>query len=145
MGDIRKYKCNNCGYEISFHFGCGYLNCDEYLKNCMFAENKLKQEIASGQYDDLLKAIFCLPESKAFVFDCNETIFQCCICKHISVYNKKEIFSGIINKYTQRITFKQNCPECNSVSYEDVSDKAYIYCPKCKEETMLLSIIGNFD
>lgn len=144
MGDIRLYKCEKCGYESAFRIGSGFLDYEEYNRKTKKCENKLKEEIENGEYGDLLKAMLKLPESKSFVFDCNESIFQCSVCKHVGVHNKKEILSGVIKKYTQRITFTQRCPECSCNFYKDVFERN-IYCPKCKNNVMYLTSFGNWD
>lgn len=144
MGDIRVYKCEKCDYELTFRIGSGFLYYEEYNKKIKKCENKLKKEIENGEYGDLLRAMLKLPESKFFVFDCNESIFQCSICKYVGVHNKKEILSDVIRKYTQRIIFNQRYPECNCNFYKDVFESD-IYCPKCKNNVMHITSFGNWD
>lgn len=145
MGDFRKYKCSKCGYEKEFSYGHGFLNTNKYEKEKELVI-KLKEDIENGYYGEFLQETVNLPNSNhQLIFNCSESIFQCSKCQHLTVANKKEIISGIIKKYEQRITFNQQCPKCKKGDLKEISFINKPFCPNCKQALLECTLFGNWD
>lgn len=143
MGEIKGYKCPNCDYNEEFRWGFGFLDFEEKNNKSTSLKLELKKEIQDGKYGDLLKEMSELKSTHNLLYDCSEALFQCDHCYEILVANKKEIISGILRKYQQKIIFNQTCPKCKNGNLKEI-ENTHLICPKCRKAFLETTNIGNF-
>ncbi len=145
MGTSYKYKCNKCGFEHQYLTGGGFFT-EDYFNESEKLEGELKEEVASGKYGKILKAMLAADADGCLRFSCGTEIFQCRECRALLVHREKHI--GVWwhsdNQYDFEVDINQKCPECGSEGFKKLS-KYNPWCPNCKEDVMELISLGKWD
>lgn len=145
MGEIYRAKCKKCGFKHEYFTGGGMLS-KKYYDETRRLENKLKEEVSSGEYGPALKAMLDADTEGALHFSCGTDMFQCRECGALLVHRKKHIYLHGLSQaqYKLDIDIDQCCPECGSRKFERLGYRRPL-CPNCKEESLELISIGLWD
>ena len=147
MGDFYKYKCKHCKNEQEFYTGGGFFT-EEYYHEKEIFEKKLKEEILSGQYGELIKKLVASDCNDELSIFCDTRLFQCDNCRKLSVCREKRITNEYSDEYDDsyeiKISIFDNCPECHNGKLKNISLYEMVPCPVCAK-TMELISFGKWD
>lgn len=127
MGEMVKYKCNNCGYEIEAWTGIGILS----FKNKN--DKKFIEELIKMNDTEYFRDLLTNHIDEVEIIETNE-IYQCKNCntleehKCIIIRYHKEV--GRINVY---------CKKCEKPMIL-VNEKGFVNCPICKRKLYEIDI-----
>ncbi|MGI6205453.1 MAG: hypothetical protein ACOYJI_02310 [Anaerovoracaceae bacterium] len=137
MGRKLKYRCTDCGFEITLATGDPS---QEYARETEKLEEKLRNDTLRGKYGTLLRRIAMADDKGELFYDCSDAVFQCLDCRKMRVWRRMRIVNlePSREQYGLDINIRQKCPDCGGSFFSEVVPRSMPVCPKCGDGAMEL-------
>lgn len=150
MGKIYHFRCKQCGYDQEFKTGGGFFS-EAHMDETDKRRNQLEKELLTGKYGSVFQT---LAQTGNLEYDCDTALYQCSICRGLTVRRGKRVESQYHQQYGKSVLgskvfvlsveFDKHCTQCGFDHMEQI-DINTVICPHCKDRLLELVNCGWWD